>query len=208
MDWAKSLMPFNNMCAERMRQAPHQIRIRQFQIKVFSGFTLVELMVSLAIVAVMMGLAVPSYRYAINSSRISSDSDNLLIALQLARTEAIRRGLSVSVCSSNANGSACSGSNNWKTGWLVFVDVNNNASYDGGDALVRQQPALASANAVSADNNTSAVRFNREGIASGLAADPVTVTFTPPTNSSTQKRCLAISAAGRMLIQRPGTGAC
>jgi len=188
--------------------APHQWVSKHVQVKAFGGFTLIELMVSVAIVALMIGLAVPSYRYSINSSRISSDSDSLLSALQLARTEAIRRGLSVTVCGSNATGSACSGSNNWKTGWLVFVDLNNNASYDAGDTLVRRQSALTSANAVIADNNTSAVRFNREGIASGLANDPVTVTFSPPTNSSTQKRCLVISMAGRMLIQRPAQGAC
>jgi type IV fimbrial biogenesis protein FimT len=188
--------------------APHQCISNHVQVKAFGGFTLIELMVSVAIVALMIGLAVPSYRYSINSSRVASDSDGLLSALQLARTEAIRRGLSVTVCSSNATGSACSGSNNWKTGWLVFVDLNNNASYDAGDTLVRRQSALTSANAVIADNNTSAVRFNREGIASGLANDPVTVSFSPPTNSSTQKRCLAISMAGRMLIQRHAQGAC
>lgn len=188
--------------------APHQWVSHPFQVKAFGGFTLIELMVGMAIVALMIGLAAPSYRYSINSSRVASDRDSLLSALQLARAEAIRRGLSVTVCSSNTAGTACSGSNNWKTGWLVFVDSNNNASYDSGEKLVRQQSALTSANAVSADNNTSAVRFNREGIASGLANDPVTVTFTPPTNSSTQKRCLLISVAGRVRFPNPDKGTC
>lgn len=171
------------------------------------GFTLIELLVSVAIVAIMIRLAVPSYQFIINSSRISSELNGLLATFQIARSEAIRRGLSVTVCSS-ANGSTCSGSNNWKTGWLVFVDLNNNASLDTGDTVLRQQVALASADTVVADNSVSTVRFNREGIAAGLPADPVTFTFTPPTNASTQKRCLALGAAGRMTLEQPGTGGC
>ena len=171
------------------------------------GFTLIELLVSIAIVAMMVRLAVPSYQFIINSSRISGELNGLLTTFQFARTEAIRRGLSVTTCSS-ANRSSCAGSNNWKTGWLVFVDMNNNASLDTGDTILRQQAALASADTVVADNSVSTVRFNREGIAAGLPADPVTFTFTPPSNASSQKRCLAVGVAGRMVPQMPGVGAC
>ena len=171
------------------------------------GFTLIELLVSLAIVAIMVRLAVPSYQFIVNSSRVSSETSALLTTLQFARSEAIRRGLSVTVCSSS-NASTCTGSSDWKTGWLVFVDLNNSATLDTGDTLLRKQTPLVSANAISANNSTYAIRFNREGIAAGLAADPVTVTFTPPTHSASQKRCLVVGAAGRMLVQRPGVGAC
>lgn len=164
-------------------------------------------MIGVAIVAIMIRLAVPSYQFIINSSRISGELNGLLATFQLARSEAVRRGLSVTVCSS-VNGSSCSGSNNWKTGWLVFVDLNNNASLDTGDTVLRQQVALASANTVVADNSVSTVRFNREGIAAGLPADPVTFTFTPPSNASSQKRCLAVGAAGRMTLELPGVGGC
>ncbi|WP_031255978.1 GspH/FimT family pseudopilin [Curvibacter lanceolatus] len=171
------------------------------------GFTLLELLVSIAIVAIMVRLAVPSYQFIINSSRISGELNGLLTSFQFARAEAVRRGLSVTVCSS-ANGTSCSSTNNWKSGWLVFVDVNNNASLDAGDTVLRQQATLASANTVVADNSVSTVRFNREGIAAGLPADPVTFTFTPPSNASTQKRCLAVGAAGRMTVELPGVGGC
>lgn len=171
------------------------------------GFTLIELLVSVAIVAIMIRLAVPSYQFIINSSRISSELDGLQTSFQLARSEALRRGLSVTVCSS-VDGRSCSGSSNWKTGWLVFVDPNHNAAFDRGDTLLRQQPAWDSPDLLEADNGVGSLRFSSKGMVAGLPADPVTFGVTPPTNAGLQKRCLAVGASGRLAMQPPGTGAC
>lgn len=172
-----------------------------------AGITLVEVLVGLAIVALLTRLAVPSYRFIINSSRISSEVSDLLTTLQFARSEAMRRGVSVSVCAST-NASACSASSDWTSGWMAFEDTNSNGAADDNTPVMRSHAAITNGDKVQADNSTGSVRFNREGIAAGLAADPVTLTFTPPTNPGLQKRCLAIGVSGRMLVRQPAVGVC
>ncbi|GLS03005.1 hypothetical protein GCM10007860_01480 [Chitiniphilus shinanonensis] len=87
------------------------------------GFTLIEVMVVIAIIGVVLGIAAPNYQSLVRNSRLSSASEELLTHLMLARTEAIKRNASVEVCAS-ANPAAsepeCDGSD-WKDGWIVRV---------------------------------------------------------------------------------------
>lgn len=76
------------------------------------GFTLVELMITIAVVAILAAIASPSFRSLINSSRLSSGANELIATMQLAKAEAVRRNGKVTVCASS-NGSSCSGSNDW-----------------------------------------------------------------------------------------------
>jgi type IV fimbrial biogenesis protein FimT len=86
------------------------------------GFTLVELLVALAIAAVLLTLGVPSFRSTIASSRLTSSTSDLVGSLAQARSEAIRRGVRVTVCISN-DGATCATSGNWDRGWISFVDI-------------------------------------------------------------------------------------
>jgi len=95
------------------------------------GFTLVELMVTVAIVGILTSVGVPSFIEMINQNRATSLANELAASLNLARSEAIKRGLQVSICkSANISDSVtaanvlCSTatSTSWKNGWLIFVD--------------------------------------------------------------------------------------
>lgn len=173
-----------------------------------TGFTLIELMVTLAIVAILMGIATPSYRYITNSSRVSSEMNSLVGGLQFARAEAIKQGLPVTVCASTT-GTSCSAINTWQGGWIVFLDNNGNATVDTGDVILRKQASFSTLDSFVADNSIGAVVFNREGFVTGLLVDTVTLTLKPlSATDSTWTRCLAVGRIGRLAVQKSGTGNC
>ncbi len=84
------------------------------------GFTLVELMVSLLVLAILLGLAVPSFRDASLSSRLTGYANDLVSSVQIARSEAIKRNLTVTLCAS-VNGSTCAAGVGWEVGWIILA---------------------------------------------------------------------------------------
>jgi type IV fimbrial biogenesis protein FimT len=84
--------------------------------KKHSGFTLIELMVTVAILAILLAVGVPSFRSMVENNRIRAVGNDLVVALQFARSEAIKRGASVTLCSSDDQAS-CSGA--WTDGWVA-----------------------------------------------------------------------------------------
>jgi len=97
------------------------------------GFTVIELLVTIAIAAIVMGLAVPSFNTAIKNNRLTAQVNMFIGALNLARSEAIKRNYNVAVCRSN-DGVTCVNLDDWAQGWLVFGDQNNNGIFDPGEA--------------------------------------------------------------------------
>ena len=87
-----------------------------------TGFTLLELMVVLAIVAILAAIAAPSFQNMREQRLVESRFTTLLRDVQFAKSEAIARGKTVTVCQSNG-GTACNGGNaRWNRGWIVFID--------------------------------------------------------------------------------------
>jgi type IV fimbrial biogenesis protein FimT len=173
------------------------------------GFTLFELVVVMGIAGILLMVAIPSYRYVTSSNRVAAEMNGLLGDLQYARAEAIRQGLPVSVCISST-GTSCdnvAGTPSWNTGWIVFSDANGNRTVDAGDNVLRIQNVFTGSDTLTANNQISAITFNREGFASAnasLAGNNTLLTLhaTPVTNTST--RCLSILAVGAMAVQTYG----
>ena len=172
------------------------------------GVTLIELLVVMAIIGVLLSIGVPSYSSFSNNSRISSAINALLGDLQFTRAEASKRGSFVTACAS-VSGSTCSKSTSWDTGWIVFVDTNNNGTVDAGEVILRLKAGFSTTDSAVADSAVSRITFNREAFISGLPADPVTITF-KPLNAivTTWTRCLAVGQMGRMTVQKSGVGVC
>jgi type IV fimbrial biogenesis protein FimT len=172
-----------------------------------TGFTVTELLVVTAIVAILLGIGAPSYRYITNSYRMSAEVNGLLGDLQYARAEAIRQGQTVTACVSN-NGTACTGEGNWGVGWIVFSDPDGNQVVEAGagETVLRVQSAFTGAtpDSFSANPNVTAITYNREGFATtaaGFAGS--TITLRDPTSSGAWTRCLWITGVGLMSTETP-----
>jgi type IV fimbrial biogenesis protein FimT len=167
------------------------------------GLTLFEMLVVMGIVGILMAIGVPSFRYVTTSNRIASEVNGLLGDLQFARAEAIKEGQTVTVCVST-NGTSCSASNTaWNAGWIVFSDVNNDATVDTGDIVLHAQAAFSGTDTFSASNSIVSISFNREGFASGPAGFAngtlITLHASPVSNGTT--RCLAVTMIGLATTQ-------
>lgn len=166
------------------------------------GFTLVEMLTVSVIVAILLGIGVPSYKYIGNQNRMSMEVNSLLGDMQYARSEALRAGKRVTTCVST-NGTSCTGGTAWGRGWVVYSNPNGAANPPAGSVLrIRTAFIGTTPDLLTANNAVSTVTFNREGFATTTAGF-VTTKFllTEQTNSNTYTRCLLASAVGVLTTQ-------
>lgn len=90
------------------------------------GFTLIELMVTLAVATLIITLGIPGFYEIIKKNRIAAAANDLLASLNIARSKAITTGYPVVLCKST-DGETCTNDGHWESGWIVFVDWNLNA---------------------------------------------------------------------------------
>jgi type IV fimbrial biogenesis protein FimT len=116
------------------------------------GFTLVELMVAIMVLAILFGLAVPSFRDASLGSRLAGYANDMVASSQLARSEAVKRNRLVVICATDTTSDGdfvCVDEPNWETGWAVgFLEDVDRFDEDGDPItvtvvnVIQQQPAL------------------------------------------------------------------
>ena len=109
-----------------------------------SGFSLLELLVAMAVGSIIIVVAVPSFRGTLDNQRMTSATNELVMSLNLAKSEAIKRVAYVSVCKSSNGASCTAAGTSWSDGWIVFANatVANLGSIDAGDEIIRVYPGL------------------------------------------------------------------
>lgn len=129
------------------------------------GFTLVELLITIVVLAILVAIAAPSFQTMILNMRSEAVGESLVNALQATKTEAVKRGRRVSMCAANDAGNACAG--DWTNGWIIFVDeaaTDEAAAPVVGDVL-RHVSDTEDATQISVTNNGAInfVRFTSTG---------------------------------------------
>ena len=127
------------------------------------GFTLIELVVVVAVIAIAAGFVAPNFGRVVAQHRLVAGSNDLLGIMHSGRLEALRTRTNVVVCASQ-NGSSCGGSN-WKTA-IMFVDLDRNNQV-GGSETVKRLVEIASPNVVASNSmaGSAVVVFQPNGLA-------------------------------------------
>ena len=130
------------------------------------GLTLVEVMITLTIAAILLTWAVPSLQDFIVRNRMSTEVNNLVATLYVARSESVKRLEKVKVCPANSDFSGCSGTD-WEKGWIIFTDVNNNNVINDTDTLIQEYPSLPSRFKIQGSADRPYIVFQPNGRSTG-----------------------------------------
>lgn len=116
------------------------------QRKIQAGFTLIELIVSMAIAAIVLSVGVPTFRGVMLDGGMASNANRFVASINLARSSAVRHQRDATICASadyNAATPTCGGGNDWSNGWIVYVDKDRDGAVDADEVLTVTEPMNA-----------------------------------------------------------------
>jgi len=171
-----------------------------------SGFTLIELLISIVVLAVVLALGIPSFQEFIKNNRLAGQTNDLVMTIQMARNEAVKRGSGSVICASDDQ-ATCSDSDDWTTGWIVYSDIDQEGDYDdvpGGndcekdDCIVRTRGNVIKGGI--SGNGATRIQFRPDGLLD--AGGAITLTLTADDCYKNQVRAVTISAMGQTTITK------
>jgi type IV fimbrial biogenesis protein FimT len=179
------------------------------------GFTLLELMITLAILAIVVTLAVPNMGRLIQDNRLTGAANTFVADLNLARSEAMRRGVTVTVCRTDdpfAAAPTCGSgtAERWEEGYVTFVDQNGNGAFNDTaappDVMLRVgEPAEGGVTLRSDANAQTALTFDRIGALASPGTEAAFAFCDARGNDS--RRAITVALTGRPRLE-VSAGAC
>lgn len=136
-----------------------------------SGFTLIELIVTVTLAAILMGIGIPSFMETIRSNRLTSATNDLITAFNLARAEAVKRGKMVTVRRvDNSSFTKVGAGAQWENGYDIFVDDDADGVFDAGETFIRTFPGLPLDYTLRRTSNGPRISFLATGGASSVGS--------------------------------------
>lgn len=164
------------------------------------GFTLVEMMVAVAVLAIMLAIGMPAFGGLIDNQRMDSSVDTMLRSIHFTRSEAIRRNRHVTMAPAVGQ---------WAAGWVIFIDEDNDGTRAADEVLLREE-RLGGVTAIHANANIATyVRYNRQGESELLNGGFQSGTFSfCPNRAGAKGRQLIINRVGRARVQQAEVDGC
>jgi type IV fimbrial biogenesis protein FimT len=166
------------------------------------GFTLIELLITIVVVSILLATGVPSIMQMVKNNRVTTQANKLVIAIQLARNEAVKRGTRSTICAANSTLDNCSGNTDWATGWIVFSNLDDDVTADTGteacldteDCIMKTSGGISKSTLT---GNDSAIHFLPTGLTDN---GPVTFTLTAYDCENEQERSIIVTLQGHTTI--------
>jgi len=138
-----------------------------------SGFTLMELIITLGLISIVMAIALPSMTAFNQNDRLTTNINQLIGNLAYARSEAVKSSQQVSLCVSN-DAATCTGGTSWEDGWIVYIDADGNGSFAEDTAtnevILRAVQALGGSQTLTPTTFTNQVTYDYRGFATSTGS--------------------------------------
>ncbi len=174
-------------------------------IQKLQGFTLIELMITLVVAAILLSLSVPSFQTTIRNSRTVTNANQLIATLHLAKSEAIKRGLQVSIRHKGTT------DNVWEGGWDIFADVNADGSFNddgdtnlcetGEDCLIKTTSFLSNGYTLRTTNYAEWMAYLANGMPASIGLTNDTFRLCDDLADTTTSKAIIVNRTGRVRTQ-------
>ena len=160
-----------------------------------NGFSIIELMIVIVLIAIVSAIAIPNFTAMVKKNRMATQANALIASINMARSEAIKRNLSVTLCRS-ADGASCAGAGGWEQGWIVYADINSNNAPDAGEIMIVHQALAKGSTLIPNANYTTSVTYLSRGFVNQAGG----FVLCPGVGDFAFGRAIVISPTGRPRI--------